>query len=120
MKVINFPKEKDGDDDDLVMENNNKLYKLSDSSGRMRTKKIFQGVILYELFNSEDVYFVDGVDILFVWIGKKSNPNERKNALTYAKSYLGFHGKPNWTITKLFEEGKEDNSFFEVVQKNKN
>jgi hypothetical protein len=99
------------------LETHNKLYKLSDSSGRMRIKKIIQGTVMFDLFNDDDVYIVDAVDCLFVWIGKGSSPNERKNAMTYAKSYLGYHGKPNWTIIKSVEQGKEPKEFFEVVKK---
>jgi hypothetical protein len=37
--------------------------------------------------------------------------------MTYGKSYLGTHGKPNWIPIIKVEQGKETKDFFDIVKK---
>jgi hypothetical protein len=48
---------------------------------------------------------------IYLWIGKKSNPNEKKESTNYAVQYLSQHGLPNNTQIERVSEGNETSSF---------
>lgn len=85
-----------------------KLYRVSDSSGKMeiveKSKKPFHQSDL----DSNDCFILDaGASGIFVWVGRKCTHDEKKSAWKYASDFLDIRGYPNWTsITRVVEGGE--------------
>ncbi|XP_064604444.1 gelsolin-like protein 1 [Liolophura sinensis] len=65
-----------------------KLYKVSDEDGSMDMDEVKEGPISLSDFDSKDVFVLDLVNHVFVWVGKEASRDERRNALSYAHSHL--------------------------------
>jgi len=87
------------------------VHKLSDSSGKLTFSQISKGSISKSALKSEDVFIVDNGDEIFAWVGSKSSPQEKKNALIYAEKYLEDHKLPMRTPISRVLEGKESDEF---------
>uniref|UniRef100_A0A0B6ZP87 Actin-modulator n=1 Tax=Arion vulgaris TaxID=1028688 RepID=A0A0B6ZP87_9EUPU len=55
---------------------------------------------------SDDVFICDSGEVIFVWIGNKASPSEKKNGLPYAHNYLRGSGSPWRSITVVGEDQK--------------
>ncbi|KAH3820896.1 gelsolin-like protein 1 [Dreissena polymorpha] len=86
-----FLNEKPDADDDQpeVKDKVKELWRLSDVTGKLSMKPEKRGSeISSSALDSNDVFILDTKTELFVWIGKKTSINERRNAMTYAHNYL--------------------------------
>ncbi|KAJ8302387.1 hypothetical protein KUTeg_021374, partial [Tegillarca granosa] len=61
-----------------------RMIMLSDSSGMLQFSFEKAGNITKDDFDSNDVFIFDTKVHIFVWIGKRTSVDERKNALGYA------------------------------------
>lgn len=78
----------EGGDDTAVQSKKKVLYHLSDASGSMVFNKVLDGeVFKYSLLDGNDVYIVDAGTTIFIWIGLKASPQERKQSMTHATQY---------------------------------
>jgi len=92
------------------------LFRLSDASGKMKMSKEKQGSITLKDFDSKDVFIFDVKDAIFVWIGKDTSTNEKKNAMTHAHNYLMSTDHPLIPITCLAEErSRKHKSFAQAI-----
>ncbi|XP_033746061.1 gelsolin-like protein 2 isoform X2 [Pecten maximus] len=87
-----------------------KLFRVSDASGKMNMKLEKSGRVDRGDFDTNDVFIYDTSDNLFVWIGKQSTNDEKKNAMTYAHHYLMKSNHPLIPVTCL-SEGKNNRAF---------
>jgi len=72
-----------GSDTDLTEKK--RLFRVSDSSGSLKVEEIkFDRKNL----NPSDVFIVDAVNSVFVWIGTTASPQERRSGVQLAQSYL--------------------------------
>jgi len=72
-----------GSDTDLAEKK--RLFRVSDSSGTLKVEEVkFDRKNL----NTSDVFIVDAVNSIFVWIGKTASPQERRSGVQVAQSYL--------------------------------
>jgi len=79
-----------------------KLYKLSDSTGELTYTKVAEGhrEIKPEMFTSEDVFILDKGYIVYVWIGSKASPDEKRKAMGKAQQFIQeFHSNTPLPIT---------------------
>lgn len=83
------------------------LFRLSDESGKLKFSKEKTGTVTKGDFDTKDVFILDTKKELFVWIGKETTKNEKKNALTYAHKYLQQTPYPLIPVT-CFGEGKKE------------
>merc|ERR1712179_633420 len=83
------------------------LFRLSDASGKLDFSRTKSGSISKYDFDTNDVFILDTVKELFVWIGKGTTTTERRNAVTYAHNYLKSTKHPLIPVT-CFEEGKKE------------
>lgn len=83
------------------------LFRLSDASGKLDFSKTKSGSISKYDFDTNDVFILDTVKELFVWVGKGTTMNEKKNALTYAHVYLQSTKHPLIPVS-CFQEGKKE------------
>lgn len=82
---------------------NKTLYRLSDATGEMVFEKAKEGKISSKDLDTNDVFILDTMADLFVWIGKNTTENERKNAMVYAHNYLKTTNHPLQPVTCVRE-----------------
>jgi len=91
-----------------------KLYRLSDSSGKLSFTLVKSGNLDKKDLDTNDVFVIDTGAEVFVWIGKKSSQQERKNGLQSAQQYLTDNNRPSYLpISRVMESG--ENQVFEAL-----
>jgi len=83
-----------------------KLYRLSDSSGELTYTKVAEGHrgIKPEMFVSDDVFILDKGYIIYVWIGSRASPDEKRKAMGKAQQFIQeYHGNTPLPITIIPE-----------------
>lgn len=74
------------------------LYRISDASGSLRVEPIGRRPLEPTLLDAGDVFVLDtGDGDVFVWVGRKASPQEKRESLTKADAYLAAHKRPSWT-----------------------
>jgi gelsolin len=64
------------------------MYKVSDASGKLTFTEVpFKRASLQE----DDVFVVSTGPIIYTWVGKGANANEKKSAFQFAQNYLNTH-----------------------------
>ena len=60
--------------------------------------------------NSNDVFIVDSVNSIFVWIGKGASPQERRSGVQLAQSYLNDqpHRPKTTPIVRVLQGGENE------------
>lgn len=93
-----------------------KLVRLSDASGgKLQCTTVKTGSFNKADLDTNDVFIVDTGSEVFVWVGKKSNQAEKKNALGYAQKYITENNRPAYLpISRVLEGGENPifNSLF--------
>jgi len=64
------------------------MYRISDASGKMVFSIISEGKAPKAMLDDADVFVIDTVKELFIYIGKHASEVEQKNSLSYAHEYL--------------------------------
>jgi hypothetical protein len=84
------------------------LFKVSDASGQLEFSRVpTSGSLTKDLLDSNDVFILDAGSEIFVWVGRGSNPNEKREAMIYANQYLQDSGKPqNTAISRVVENAE--------------
>jgi len=90
------------------------MYKVSDESGNLLFTPVdFARSSLIE----DDAFVVATGPIVFVWIGKRSNPNEKKSSFVFAQQYLNDNPRlvKSTPIVRILSgsENEEFNSYFQ-------
>ncbi|XP_045164503.1 gelsolin-like protein 2 [Mercenaria mercenaria] len=103
------------EDDDVsqyeAKDDQKELYRLSDASGQLTYKLEKKGDMSTSDFDTKDVFILDTKKSLFVWIGKGTSETERKNAMSYAHSFLSKTDHPLISISCVAEGGRQDAGF---------
>lgn len=81
-----------------------KLFRLSDASGEMTFRLEREGCMTHRDLDTNDVFILDTCNDVFVWIGKGTSHNEKKNAMAYAHNYLMRTQHPLVPITCIGED----------------
>jgi gelsolin len=104
-----------GADDAEEKKGEKKLFRLSDSSGKLEFKEVATGAgVKRSLLDSKDVFILDDGAEIFAWIGKGASVGEKKKALQYAHEYLQKYNRPlHLPICRILEGG--ENETFEVA-----
>lgn len=102
------------DDAAVETKESRRIYRISDASGSMEFVSVTpaDGKLTKDLLDTNDVFLVHAsTGKIFLWIGKKSNPNEKREATARAVEYLKQNGLPNSTQVERVSEGTESASF---------
>lgn len=87
------------------------LLRLSDASGKIEFKEEARNDLNLSMLDTNDIFIVDAQNEVFIWIGIKSNVNEKTKAFQYAMNYIKETKKPvNTAITRVVE-GNENDKF---------
>ncbi|KAF2076051.1 hypothetical protein CYY_002665 [Polysphondylium violaceum] len=85
------------------------LFKLSDASGKLTFTQVGQGKLSKKSLDTNDAFILDLGFEIYVWIGLKASPNERKQAFGFATEYLAKNNRPPYTqVVKILEGGENE------------
>jgi len=90
------------------------LHHLSDASGVMEINEVSRGKLDKSKLNSDDTFIVDAGSQVFVWIGKSSTKNEKREAMAYAVRYLGEQGRSADVPICRIIDGQETAEFWQA------
>ena len=88
-----------------------KLIKVSDASGQMEETVVGEEILTKGMLTTEDVFIMDNVSEIFVWIGKRCSTDERKRGMQIAQDYCSAAGRPAGTQLSKVMEGTEPTTF---------
>lgn len=81
-----------------------KMFKLSDESGQL---KLTETQFAKDKLDTKDAFLIDNGKQLYIWIGKGTSENERKNCLNYVKEYAKQTGKNVNVSIVIVKEGSK-------------
>jgi len=86
------------------------IFKVSDASGKLAFTEVpFKRTSLQE----DDVFVVSTGPIIYTWVGKNANANEKKSAFQFAQNYLNSHPDLVKTIPIVrILSGAENDEFY--------
>jgi len=91
-----------------------KLLRVEASGGKFNFTPVKTGELDKKDLETNHVYIVDSGAEIFVWVGKKSSPQDKRNGLGLAQHYITDTGKdPYLPISKVMEGG--ENQVFESL-----
>jgi len=92
---------------DAELTEKKRLFRVSDASGALKVEEIkFERKNL----NASDVFIVDSVNSIFVWIGTGASPQERRSGVQLAQSYLNDQASRSKAvpIVRLLQGGENE------------
>jgi gelsolin len=92
------------------------LYQLSDASGKITFTKKAEGKINGSMFDSNDVFILDGKVQLFVWVGKGASHGEKSQAMKFAEQYMKDNGRPMTLPVTRITEGQVHHVFGALIK----
>jgi len=122
MKVPHFWKHlggegtlKEATDDNVGLNAEKVLFRLSDASGKLEFKEVGRGKnVKKNLLDSSDVFILDTGAEVYAWIGRKASVQEKQKALSFAQQYLTNYNRPAFLpIARILEGG--ENEVFEAA-----
>lgn len=70
-----------------------KLYVCSDNKGSLHITEVKNGPLHQRDLNSDDSFIIDnGIQGIWVWVGKRSSTNERAEAMRNAQGFINKKG----------------------------
>ena len=101
------------DDDDAEGEGDQmyKLYKISNETGKLTTQEIAERPLTREMLDTKDVFILELNKMIYIWIGKEADVEEKKNSLIIGKGFVKQHNKPKGTRVSRVVENAEDVHF---------
>jgi len=95
---------------DDVPTGTNKLFKVSDATGKLEMTKVAEGNGIKKThLDNNDCFILDAVNTVYVWVGTGASPQEKKHALGFAQSYLTKEKRPEWLpIARIFSGGENE------------
>ena len=102
-----------GEPDDTVTRRPNRMIHISDASGVLTQTEIplENGRLLKSLLDPNDVFIIVASEKLYVWVGSRSTPNEKREATVSAMKFLASEDLPASTPIERVSEGMESKMF---------
>jgi len=72
-----------------------RLFRISDSSGKLEFTTEAEGKIPYRALDSNDVFLVHANIGIWIWIGSRATKQEAASGMAYADEYIRKEGLPN-------------------------
>lgn len=94
----------------------NKMFHVTNEDGAMTTNMVQEGKLDRAILKEEtdDVLIIDVGRVIFVWIGKTANKEEKRSAMATAHEYITKSGRPKWTPVLRVFDGREPASFWKA------
>jgi len=95
----------DGNDADI--KDKKKILKVSDASGTLKVEEV---PFARKSLTPSDVFVVDSLNSIFVWIGSTASPTERKSGVQIAQNYLNgqAHRNKATPIIRVLQGGENE------------
>eukprot|EP00347_Sterkiella_histriomuscorum_P023803 403333332 len=87
------------------------FFKISNESGKLELTEITERPLRKDHLDTNDTFLLELPDTIYVWIGRKSNLEEKKNGMLTAKNFIEQKGKPKNTRISRIPEHAEDTHF---------
>ncbi|XP_011180963.1 gelsolin isoform X1 [Zeugodacus cucurbitae] len=87
------------------------LYKVSDARGGLKIDPISVKPLRQEMLDTNDCFILDTGSGIYVWVGRRSTPKEKTDALSKAQEFLSTKKYPAWTQVHRVVEGAESAPF---------
>lgn len=109
-------KEKQAKEQAMFDDHVNKMYHVTNEDGAMSTKLVQEGQLNRQILEeeSDDVLIIDVGRVIFVWVGKTANKEEKRSAMKSANQYLADSGRPLWTPVMRIFDGREPANFWKA------
>ncbi|CAL4065730.1 unnamed protein product [Meganyctiphanes norvegica] len=89
-----------------------KLLRCSDTSGSVQITEVKGGPLMQADLDCNDSFIIDnGIDGIWVWVGKKATTAERKAAMNNALNFVKKKGYPQRTRVSRVIDGAEPSEF---------
>ena len=79
--------------------------KVSDTNGELSTTKVAEGAFSKEILKTTDCYILDANQEIYIWVGKSSSKQTRKELMLFAQKFLKETNKPLWI--RIIRGGKK-------------
>ena len=91
----------------------NKLFCIDtvDSEVKFTAVDTNGGQLTREMLQSGAVYLVHSADAIYLWVGNKASPAEKKEAMPFALQYIKHYRLPNNIRVQKVSEGVESSAF---------
>merc|ERR1711920_477065 len=88
-----------------------RLFQIGNATGAMRVEEVFY--FTQDDLTNDDVFLLDVVSRVYVWIGSQSNDEERKTAMDVAQKYIeqANDGRPPEVPRVVVKSGFEPKTF---------
>uniref|UniRef100_A0A1I8NXC0 Gelsolin n=2 Tax=Stomoxys calcitrans TaxID=35570 RepID=A0A1I8NXC0_STOCA len=87
------------------------LYKVSDSTGKLKIDPIAQKPLRQEMLQSQDCFILDTGSGIYVWVGRGATQKEKTDSMAKAQEFLRTKKYPAWTQIHRVVEGAESAPF---------
>ncbi len=64
------------------------LYKVSNESGKLEMNEITERPLRKDHLDTNDTFILELNNLIYVWIGKKANTEEKKSGMLFAKEFI--------------------------------
>ena len=64
------------------------LFKVSNETGSLQLTEVTERPLKKEHLDTNDTFILELPNKIYVWVGKKSNLEEKKNGMKYAKDFI--------------------------------
>ncbi len=84
------------------------LFRVSNATGSLELTEVTERPLRKDHLDTNDTFILELPDQIYVWVGKHSNLEEKKNGMRYAKDFIEQKNKPkNTKICRLPEFGED-------------
>ena len=84
------------------------MFRVSNASGHLEVTEITERPLRKDHLDTNDTFLLELPKKIYVWIGKNSNLEEKKNGMKTAKDFIEQKGKAkNTQISRLPEFGED-------------
>lgn len=87
------------------------LYKVTDSSSKLKIETIAQKPLRQEMLDTRDCFILDTGSGIYVWVGRGATPKEKTDSMAKAQEFLRTKKYPAWTQIHRIVEGAESAPF---------
>lgn len=102
-----------GGSDDEVKTTETRLFHVG--AGNSLTQ-VATGTLERSALQTSDIFLLDSDAVVYVWIGKNSDKEVRKNVMIQASEFLRNSGKADWTPITRVSEGVEPAAFQQLFK----
>ena len=64
------------------------FFKISNESGKLELTEVTERPLKKDHLDTNDTFLLELPDTIYVWIGRKSNLEEKKNGMLTAKNFI--------------------------------